>query len=82
MEIPLRFRQIALLPTALVLILLSFPVAVAVRGILLQIADSFTDGIALVIFGWLSTFGALGFWCVMIWLIYKFVSTGGLGALD
>lgn len=82
MEIPLRFRQIALLPTALVFLLLSFPLAVIVHDVILEILAGFTNDDAIFLFTMLATFGALGFWIGEIWLIYKFVSTGGLGILE
>lgn len=81
MEIPLRFRQYALLPTALVLLLMSFPLAVAFHDVVEGIVGSFT-GEALSMFSWTVTIGAGVFWCVEIWAIYKFVQTGGFGFLD
>lgn len=82
MEIPLRFRQIALMPTALVLLLLTFPVAVVVHDFLGEILLSFNVDQAVFIFTFLATIGGLGFWVAEVWLIYKFVSTGGMGFLD
>lgn len=82
MEIPLRFRQVALLPIALVFLLVSFPVAVVVHDFLSEVLLSFNVEQAVFIFTFLATIGGLAFWVVEVWLIYKFVSTGGMGFLD
>lgn len=77
-----RVIQVSLLPVAFVMVFISFPFAVLVHDVLDQVLNSFTNEDAQTLMGFLATFGAMGFWCAEIWLIYKFVVTGGLGILD
>lgn len=82
MEIPLRFRQVALTPTAIVFVLLSFPLSIVVHDVVAGIVDDFTG----TEFTWLTnmaaTIAGMGSWMLQIYLIFKFVATGGFHLLD